>query len=312
MFRFVSSRKSVDLRKAYLATYNVNLLQNKLDQLMKKYPEIRTALPVNMTAKKLLIGNFKYLTNVYCAFTSYLIGKTKEEKSKILSDCLIFGFKYDSHKRKIADFLSDTSNGFTIHNCTYCDLEDVTTFTKADGNQVRKFETEHVLDKGECPLVALSLYNFVPSCVTCNGTLKGTKTIGDSEAEIAKLSPSSEGYDFDGKVNFEVRIVTPGAADLRPTNHKEDFEIAFNVKEHIYQKTIDLFELKSRYNNSYVKTELLKWWEKRRMYPKSKIQQFAADYGVTYEDMFEEIFELNLRKREHYPFEKARREVMGM
>ena len=121
----------------------------------------------------------------------------------------------------------------------YCDLEDVTSFTKANGQKVRKFETEHVLDKGECPLVALSLYNFVPSCKTCNGAdLKGTKTIGDSEPQIAKLSPTSEGYDFDRKVNFEVRIVTPGAADLDPTNHKDDFEIYLNVKENIYQKQL--------------------------------------------------------------------------
>lgn len=313
MFRFVSKRKTVELKKAYLANYNVSLLQRKLDLLMVKYPEMCAALPKGMTAKKLLIGNFKYLTKVYCAFTNFLVGKTIGEKSNILSDCLKSGFKYDSHRSKIAKFLTDKSNGFTIYNCVYCDLEDVRSFTKANGQKVRKFETEHVLDKGECPLVALSLYNFVPSCKTCNGAdLKGTKIIGDSEAQIAKLSPTSEGYDFDGKVNFEVRIVTPGAADLDPTNHKDDFEIYLNVKENIYQKTIDLFELKSRYNVRFVKTELLKWWEKRRKYPKCKIQQYAADDGVTYEEKFEEIFELNLRKQEHYPFEKARREVMRM
>lgn len=311
MFRFVSSRKAVELRKAYLAIYNVNLLQRKLDLLMSRYPGISAVLPADITAKKLLIGNFKYLTKVYWAFTSYLAGNTKEEKSNILSDCLNCGFKYASHKSKIAKFLTDASNGFAIHNCVYCDLEDVATFTKANGQNVRKFETEHVLDKGECPLVALSLYNFVPSCGTCNGAdLKGTRIIGDNEVEIAKLSPTSEGYNFDGNVNFEVRIVTPGATDLDPTNHKDDFEIDFNVKEAIYQKSIDLFELKSRYNEGYVKTELLKWWEKRRLYPDNIVQQMADMNKITFKKQFENVFELDLRRREHYPKEKARREVM--
>ena len=160
------------------------------------------------------------------------------------------------------------TSGFDIHNCVYCDLEDVRTFTKADGSDVRKFETEHVLDKGVCPLVALSLYNFVPSCGTCNGPgIKGMKTIGDTEGEIAKLSPSAEGYDFDGKVKFEVKVVTPGATDLNTTTHADDYEIDFNIIENIYQKSIDLFELKQRYNNKREKMELLKWRDKRRSNP---------------------------------------------
>ena len=89
------------------------------------------------------------------------------------------------------------------------------------------------------------------------------KTIGDTEGEIAKLSPSAEGYDFDGKVKFEVKVVTPGATDLNTTTHADDYEIDFNIIENIYQKSIDLFELKQRYNNKREKMELLKWRDKR-------------------------------------------------
>lgn len=311
MFRFVSSKKSIELKKEYLAKYNVKLLQTKLNALMVKYPDIKAVLPADISARKLLVGNFIYLTKVYSAFTNYLNGKLQEERTQIISDFVNDGFKYESHKSKIAKFLTDASNGFPIHNCVYCDLVDVTTFLKASGQEVRNFETEHVLDKGLCPLVALSLYNFVPSCGTCNGpALKGTNTIGDTEAEIVKLSPSSEGYDFNGKVTFEVKIVTPGATDLRPVSHKDDFEIDFNVMEDIYQKSIDLFELKSRYNALTVKTELLKWWEKRRSYPDNIVQQMADMNKISFEEQFEDVFELDLRRREHYPKEKARREVM--
>ena len=164
MYRFVSSRNSVELKKAYLKEYDIPKLQRKLDRLMAKYPEIKAVLPDDISAKKLLVGNFKYLTRVYCAFTGYLNGKTNEEQKSIKTAFINGGFKYDSHKKKISNFLVDVANGFEIYNCVYCDIEDVTTFTKANGNKVRKFETEHVLDKGRCPLVGMSLYNFVASC----------------------------------------------------------------------------------------------------------------------------------------------------
>lgn len=296
-----------------MAKYRIELLQNKLDGLLNKYPEIRAVLPADISAKKLLVSNFRYLAKVYCAFTGYLKGKSPAEKAQILSDFVAGGFNYDSHKSKIAKFLTDSSNGFEIHNCVYCDLEDVTTFTKANGQKVRRFETEHVLDKGLCPLVALSLYNFVPSCGTCNGpALKGTNTIGDTESEISKLSPSTEGYDFDGRVQFEVKVVTPGTSDLKPTDHEDDYEIDFNVMDCIYQKSIDLFELKQRYNSGNNKTELLKWMDIRRRNPDNIIQQIADIKKITFEEAFEEMFELELRKRKHYTMEKARREVMGL
>lgn len=311
MYRFVSSQNPVRLKKAYLEKYNIKLLQYKLDELMKAYPEIRAVLPDKISAKKLLVGNFKYLTRVYCAFTGYLNGKTTAEKDSIKNAFKKGGFNYDSHKSKIANFLTDLANGFEIHNCVYCDLEDVTSFTKANGKKVRKFDTEHILDKGECPLVALSLYNFVPSCKICNSAdIKGTKTIGDTEAEIAKLSPSAEDYDFENKVKFVVNLITPSITDLKATSHADDYEITFNVREILYQKSIDLFELKSRYNHGEVKLKLLKWREKRRNNPDNKILEYARWRMVSFEEAFEEFFELNLRRREHFIMEKARRDVM--
>jgi hypothetical protein len=311
MYRFVSSQRPVVLKKAYLKEYNVKELQRKLNILMMNYPEIKEVLPKNISAIKLLVGNFKYLTRVYCAFTDYLNKKETEEKNAIKKTFKDKGFNYDNHKSKIAKFLKNNTNGFEIHNCVYCDLEDITTFTKTDGTEVRKFETEHVLDKGECPLVGMSLYNFVPSCGTCNGTaIKGTKTIGDTEVEMARLSPSAEGYDFENKVKFEVKVLIPDIDDLKAISHTDDYEIDFNVREALYQKIIDLFELKSRYNHGTVKVELLKWRDKRRENPDNKIQENARLLERSFKDTFEELFELDLRRREHYTMEKARRDVM--
>ena len=74
---------------------------------------------------------------------------------------------------------------------------------------------------------------------------------------MARLSPSAEGYDFENKVKFEVKILIPDIDDLKAISHTDDYEIDFNVREALYQKIIDLFELKSRYNHGTVKVELL-------------------------------------------------------
>lgn len=311
MFRFKSSLTPVELKRKYLKKYKMKSLQQNFEKLLIDYPEIKNALPDGCDARKLLIGDFKYLVKVYIAFTGVIAGKDAATGKAIRDAFIRRGFNYENHKEIIRKFLTDTTNGFEIYNCVYCDLEDVTTFTKADGTKVRKFETEHVLDKGECPLVSLSLYNFVPSCGTCNGpAIKGTKTIGDTEDEIARLSPSADGYNFEGKVRFGVKLINPNAADLRATTHLMDYEVDFEVKEAIYQKTINLFELKSRYNVDKYKAELLKWREKRRSNPDNIVQQFADIKHVTFNEMFEEMFELELRKRAHSTMEKARRDIM--
>ena len=64
MYRFVSLIKPIVLKKAYLKLYNVKLLQKKLDTIMATYPEIKAVLPDDISAKKHLVGNFKYLTKV--------------------------------------------------------------------------------------------------------------------------------------------------------------------------------------------------------------------------------------------------------
>jgi len=58
--------------------------------------------------------------------------------------------------------------------------------------------------------------------------------------------------------------------------------------------------------------ELLKWREKRRSNPDNKVQQLADLNMISFDEKFEEMFELELRRREHYPMEKARRDVMLM
>lgn len=66
--------------------------------------------------------------------------------------------------------------------------------------------SDHVLDKGRCPILALSLFNLVPSCQVCNGNrIKGRRLLYTDARLRKKLSPTNLNYDFEGKVKIEVR-----------------------------------------------------------------------------------------------------------
>lgn len=310
MYRFSSSLPIATLKSRYLNKYNLSLLQRKFDVVKNRYPNLFAVLPADISARKLLVGNFDYLAKIYFAYKAYVANIPEADANAISTD-LNGVFKYSSHSTKIRDFLIDPNNGFEIFNCIYCDLVSVRVQTMPDGTTKRKFETEHVLDKGECPLVALSLYNFVPSCKTCNGAdYKGTNPVGNTENEVVKLSPTSFGYDFAGQTKFVVNPRNPNFDDLDSQNHPDDYEIDIVYKDNIYKTSSDLFGLIARYNERIVLVDMLKFRDQARSNPLNIVKQFAEIKGCTIEEMYNELFELDLRRREHYPMEKARRDIM--
>lgn len=310
MYRFSSSLPIATLKSRYLNKYNLRLLQQKFDRVKNRYPDLFAVLPADISARKLLVGNFDYLAKIYFAYKAYVAAISEADANAISTD-LKDVFKYSSHSTKIRNFLIDPNNGFEIFNCVYCDLVSVRVQTMPDGTTKRKFDTEHVLDKGECPLVALSLYNFVPSCKTCNSPdYKGTNPVGSTENEVVKLSPTSFGYDFAEQTKFVVNPRNPSFDDLDSQNHPDDYEIDIVYKDNIYKISSDLFGLIARYNERIVLVDMLKFRDKARSNPLNIVKQFAEIKGCTIEEMYNELFELDLRRREHYPMEKARRDIM--
>ena len=90
------------------------------------------------------------------------------------------------------------------------------------------YKTEHILDKGNCPLVSLSLYNFVPSCGTCNGPdNKGSNTLGRSIEETILLSPTTPLNKFAEEVTFSVLPSTNEIKDLIMFRSDNDLQIVF-------------------------------------------------------------------------------------
>lgn len=178
------------------------------------------------------------------------------------------------------------------------------------GRLYNHFDLDHFLPKSKCPLVGLSLFNFVPSCSVCNEKLKRDEELSINRDELLALSPTSPNYAFNEKVTIKV-VPYPGANWLRAQEHEQDFHIELLTDESYYQKEIELFHLDERYN--YHKCEALRLQDKLLEYPDAKLcmMSSALSGGVyTPQKIQEDLFEEEFIKKEHRCFSKMKQDIM--
>lgn len=310
MYRFCSRRDKNSLHNAYQALFKQDL-DKKWDKEIETCTLLANAMFPGMTPKKLLVTEFRKLVDVYMYYINYINTLSPADQISV-SAAAASVFNYTSHARKIAKFLLDPTNQFDeIHNCVYCDTQKVSTFS-FKGKKVRRFDLEHVLDKGSCPLLGLSLYNFVPSCKTCNDPpLKGTKTIGVSIEEIKHLSPTNPSYDFENKVFFVLNPKFPNVSDTIRLNHPSHYYIDFEYIDKTYAKSVDLFALKERYNNDFLQ-EALKYLDMLNKYTPQYINAIAALSHQSYDEVYEEQFRVKFDRTNHSPYKKAKEDILGI
>lgn len=75
-----------------------------------------------------------------------------------------------------------------IEVCPYCQRNYITNYEK-DDKEMTTADLDHFYPKSLYPFLALSLYNFIPSCQICNSRFKGSKDTYDS------VYPYEESFD---------------------------------------------------------------------------------------------------------------------
>ena len=299
----VAYKNRARLKVQYLEEFDRIDVQGKWDRLVADRAHLVRFLPQGMSAKDLLVADFSFLAEVYDDFTKYTSSlATDAERTAIIND-LHSVFNYKSAHDKIARFLTEKIANIH-HHCYYCDTEDVTSYDDEDGKHYNQFDVEHILDKGACPMVALSLFNFVPSCPHCNRNLKGTAFIGETLDRAKVLSPTVNSYDFYNKVHF-VLVPRPGAQSQevykeRPEDYEVDFVYNKTASAQLYRYVDKIFRLKIRYNRNELKGEAVRIKDLMRRNPPEHIQELADMEHISYDDMYEKIFEEKFRKENNY------------
>jgi len=114
----------------------------------------------------------------------------------------IFNYKNFANKKVrlwCAYFLC-MSSSYKI--CPYCNQNYAFTLAADDGEF--RPTLDHFYSKSEYPFLAISLYNLIPSCYTCNSNLKGAKNFFDDP----HLHP------FEANSDLEFRVKGKGGVDI--------------------------------------------------------------------------------------------------
>lgn len=174
--------------------------------------------------------------------------------------------------------------------------------------QKSHFDLDHFLPKSECPLVGLSLYNFVPSCSVCNEKLKRSSRLGGlDKRKLLKLSPTSNAYDFDNTSNIAI-IPKTGASMLKTFSHPSDFHLEF-LHPGVYQESVETFALEERYN--YHKCEALRLYDQYQDYSPAKILMLEIMFlfSKSKDDIMDDIFGVNFSDKHSRCFDKMKRDI---
>jgi hypothetical protein len=221
--------------------------------------------------KCLIIGNFNTMKKI-----KENIGTNKHiTENKFIK----FLFNYtDLQSNKIKLFFEDN---LLISTCYYCNIDFINTYNTRSKKK-NKFTLDHYFDKSTYPYLALSLYNLVPSCYTCNSKLKGIK-------EFHNLAPSSKKYDFDEKVKFKITL----DSSCKNLHIKNKSNIDINLKENYsddFEKFISKMLLNERYNVH--KDLVYDMITKAELYPESRLKELQDLTGIPYQQIKKDIFNL--------------------
>lgn len=169
------------------------------------------------------------------------------------------------------------------------------------------FDLDHFLPKSKCPLVGLSLYNFVPSCQVCNEKLKKSVLLGDGdEQKMLKLSPTSDQYAFETEMKVQI---TPTPLKLRVQNDADKYHLAFMPASSVYQEEVKLFHLDIRYD--YHRSEAFRLYDLMTDYPQARIKMLRNDFNglKTEREIEEDLFGMHHLKVHHRCFSKMLEDV---
>lgn len=185
-----------------------------------------------------------------------------------------------------------------IEICPYCQRNYISSYEE-NNDEKTTADLDHFYPKSLYPFLALSLYNFIPSCQICNSRFKGNKDTRDS------VYLYEEGFDELGvkfRTSKEVISETLGERysdfyvkiDYENLKNKEDGE---KVKNSIENLGLDRVYKKS--HNQYIQNLLYNIEKYPENYLENCVEMFESnvDKKKQLEEYFKDIVKEPYRKR---------------
>ena len=285
-----------------------------IEERWSRYKDRHQMLAVfNYSATEIMKASFAELVAISQQFRS-LPNRTDAEKRELKTikeylrkkvfnyDCRAKGCK--PHQGVISQFFQKKMDELNVHTCFYCDMAYINPYV--DGVDTKsQFDLDHAIAKSDCPITALSLHNFVPSCPVCNQRLKRRNPLAACDADLMNVAPCSEQFDADKNIYFKVMQTKACTGGF--VKHRENYAVKV-IARGKYDAYAKLFHLEERYE--YHKGEALRLLDLKRKYPASNLKKIANILHRTKDEVYEDIFGLGFSKDNHRCFDKMKRDIM--
>lgn len=150
------------------------------------------------------------------------------------------------------------------------------------------FTLDHFLPQKEYKYLSLCLYNFVPTCYSCNSKFKKAKefTAFEDKEALKYVSPTSK--DFSVQDDFSFKIYYP--KDLKDIKTDTDYKLEKHIQNNkeLVQEYLNIYKLEGRY--VFHKKQLLQLITAKVKYPESKIKELAKTLKLPENILKESIF----------------------
>lgn len=181
--------------------------------------------------KELLISKPCHLSKLYIPPVTVVDKELKEW----------FETQYNKLRNKHAYWFAEVSG---VRICPYCNINYIYSFKKVNGEWAVLFDLDHFIPKNTNPWFALSFYNLIPCCSTCNSRLKGDKTFRND----THVHPYEKGFSNDTRFSLDVKDIDDFVFSLKKGAKYQTIKIDVNVNDAADRENIGVFELEKRYN----------------------------------------------------------------
>lgn len=234
--------------------------------------------------KELIIASPNRLMEIWTEKSTQYMGQNKSIQDFKDECCKLFiysgytdWFLKEKNNYLLAEYLNQ-------HTCNYCNREYIFVYKRSGRGKGMVPQFDHWFSKTDYPLLALSFYNLIPSCATCN-TIKGTSPLNLTEhlhpyvdTDIA----SSYSFSFLQLSINKSQIIFKNNSLLRKKGI--DTVKALNL-ELIYQghadkELQDLIDLRYKYSTNYLNILLEKTFPDIEI---SKEERYRLIFGIEIE-----------------------------
>lgn len=184
----------------------------------------------------------------------------------------IFNYKYFSELKPPKWSRHKLLTSLDIKVCPYCQRNYITSYileeNEEDNIEKTTADLDHFYPKKDYPFLALSLYNFIPSCPICNSRMKLDKSTYNEKTKKNRIVyPYIDNFKGIFKTNNQLLEVLLGSRDT--------FEVSIDDQgDSKTHATIDMFKLDKVYKEAH-NEYLLHMMESIKNKPESYLKSIA-------------------------------------